>query len=182
VAPEVYKNCNNCIHRQQLYQPRMQFLYNSTGMNASGSTNDLCEAHYNGAEEGAGWRCLFGANVAQFVQAPMMVSGSVQHNGSIMSPSNALIGTVGRQLQVRHLAGRGDPRSQVCYRKVHQRYTRELLDIIRSSHGQSCPRATCAARCFLDQLSSPLPDGHWRGLGKEKRKEHGNGRRSGNLV
>jgi hypothetical protein len=65
------------VHRQPLYQPRMQFLYRSPGMNASGSTNDLCEAHYNGAEAGTGWKCLFGANVAQFVQAPMMVRASL---------------------------------------------------------------------------------------------------------
>jgi hypothetical protein len=85
IADAMFSLEHNDVDGVALYQPRMQFLYETkitqkgitvTGMNASGSSNAACEAHYNSAEAGTGWKCLFGANVAPFVKAPMMVVNS----------------------------------------------------------------------------------------------------------
>lgn len=53
------------------FQNRMKWVYSS--MNSSASMNDLC---VQAMGEANGWRCLFGSNVAPYVQTPMFVLNS----------------------------------------------------------------------------------------------------------
>ena len=54
-----------------IYQPRMQWVYRA--MNASASVNQAC---LKACGSGNGWKCMFGANVAPFIQTPMFILNS----------------------------------------------------------------------------------------------------------
>lgn len=54
----------------------MAWGYEAWNSSAPGSNNDACVAAYEAKQKGSGWNCMFGANVVNYVNTPMMIVNS----------------------------------------------------------------------------------------------------------
>jgi hypothetical protein len=152
LSDAMYSLEHDAVDGSPLFPAQMQEGYKEWNAASSGSVNAGCLTHYGGAAQG--WHCLFGANVAPFVQTPLFILQSKYDTwqGPAIIGANASIANVSSAVK----------RFWVAYGQQMV----ELLDALPAQHGSfltNCPQHCQSGCCHQGCCQGARASGDWGG-------------------